>query len=125
MGWRVIKVDNGGEERFLVWSSIVDAPVTFGCTADEVMQFFLDRAARDARESAERALSEARDPQLSRQWEARLEDVVVVNRAGPGEAALTADEIVEFYVRRQTMPTKEALSAYRKSVKTAASGGGA
>lgn len=115
MGEAIFKVDDNGEERFIVWSSFVDAPTTFACTAKEIVRYFTAEAVRRAKEEAERMLERARIfGSSSRNGYSTLADVCAANRAGPDERSLTEDEIVEFYVRRKKDPTKEALATYRK-----------
>jgi hypothetical protein len=109
MGAGVIRVDDNGEERFLVWSSVVDAPLSFACTEAQFIEYWVEREQRRAREEAERMIARAREPGRD------LSDVVVANRAGPKEVALTEDEILEFFVRRKEDPTAKTLAAYRKT----------
>jgi hypothetical protein len=116
MGKVIFKVDDNGEERFLVWSSMVDAPVVFACTAKEIVDDFVEEAAERARDEAKAMIERAREHgSSSRTGYNTLADVVCVNRAGPSESALTEDEIMEFYVRRKENPTKKALAEYRKA----------
>jgi len=116
MGEAVFKVDDNGEERFLVWSSIVDAPTVFACTAQEIIDYFVEEAARRAREDAKAMVERARQTgSSSRMGYSTIADVVCVNRAGPGESALTEDEIMEFYVRRKKEPTRTTLAEYRRN----------
>ena len=118
MGKVIFKVDDNGEERFLVWSSIVDAPVTFACTEEEIVGLWVEDAKERATEEAQRMIERARATgSSSRMNYNTLADVVGVNRAGPSESALTENEIVEFFVRRKKNPTAATLAAYRKDRK--------
>jgi hypothetical protein len=118
MGKAIFRVDDNGKERFLVWSSTVDAPITFACTAEEVTKMFVEEAREDAtrmvQDMIERTLATGSS---SRMGYNTLADVAGANRAGPNESTLTEDEIVEFYVRRKKNPTKVALAVYRKGKK--------
>lgn len=122
MGWAVFKVDDNGEERFLVWSSVVDAPISFALTAKEFGEFVVHDAVRDARETAARMLQRARETGTSSRMVSSLADVLCVNRAGPRESKLTKDEVLEFYVRRKEEPTAAALREYRQKRKAARRG---
>lgn len=115
MGKAIFKVDDNGKERFLVWSSIVDAPVTFACTAAQIVAFFVEEAREDATQMAKRMIERARaSGSSSRMGVYTIANVAGGNRAGPDESALTEDEIIEFYVRQKKEPTAQALAAYRK-----------
>jgi len=59
MGWAVLKVDDNGEERFLVWSSVVDAPLRFAMTADELTDFVIEDATLTARNDASAMIDRA------------------------------------------------------------------
>lgn len=114
MGKAIFKVDDNGEERFLVWSSNVDAPVTFACTAEEIEAYFVEEAVERAKRDTAMMLERARATGTSSRDGGSLADEGEANRAGPGETSLSADELFEFYVRRKEEPTKTALAAYRK-----------
>lgn len=117
MGRAIFKVTtDSGEERFLVWSSIVDAPVTFACTAEEIVAVFVEDAIQDTTRMVQGMLDRARETGSSSSFGCTvIADVVTGNRAGPGESTLTEDEIIEFYVRRRKQPTEKALAKYRKA----------
>jgi hypothetical protein len=118
MGKAIFRVDDNGEERFLVWLSTVNAPATFACTPEEIIEIFVEDAREDATWMAKNMIDRARATgSSSRMGYVTLADVVAANRAGPNGSALTEDEIVEFYVRRKEEPTKATLTAYRKGKK--------
>lgn len=115
MGKAIFKVTDNGEERFLVWSSFVDAPVTFACTAEEIIELWVEDAIEHAKEEAQRMIERARTSgSSSRMGYNTLADVATANCAGPDGSTLTEDEIIEFFVRRKKDPTKAALTVYRK-----------
>jgi hypothetical protein len=116
VGWAIFKVDDGrGEERFLIWSSVVDAPIGFACTAEEFAAFVVRDAVNQARSDAENMLARARLVGTSSRMVECLWDIACANRAGPGERHISEDEVLEFYVRRKEMPTTETLREYRKT----------
>lgn len=88
MGRWLIKFD---EDRFLEWSSIVDAPITMMMTRKE-----LEEHVRNFRGS------EGLDRLAERIERAVGPETIGWNRAGPNERRLTAKEIEEQYTRRPT-----------------------
>lgn len=101
------------EGKYIVWSTIVDAPVVYGCTLAQLKAYIRI-------EFGERGLSEL-DDRLAR-VEAKgtsaiddedADDTMWLNRAGPAEDPLHKEEIIEFYVRRVAHPTAEAVDAFR------------
>ncbi len=83
MGRWLVKV---GEDRFLEWSSIVDAPVTPIMTKDELLDWLRDRYGSYGVEQAEERMARAM-PLSEIGW----------NRAGPREESLTPEQIIERY----------------------------
>lgn len=87
---------NDGEERCLLWSSIVDAPTSYGVTIDEIRDWW--------REEYGRSGLERLDAELARPTSGRvttLSDVWVTNRAGAGETRLSIEQIVDYYFVRK------------------------
>lgn len=97
----IVKLPCDGEDFFLEWSSIVDAPVTYGMTLEEFetyykemygqqgMQNLPERMARVNESGTSDAIS--RDP--VKEW-------LEYNRAGEDESQLTFEEIIDEYVRQ-------------------------
>lgn len=88
MGRWLVKVD---EDRFLEWSSIVDAPVTMIMSREQLRAFVRERHGTEGLERLEDRIARAQ-PLSKVGW----------NRAGPKETCLTPEQIVELY----TVPTQ-------------------
>lgn len=84
---------------YLDWSTIVDAPVTFGMPLNEFREYH--RAEYSSQHSAfdERLARVAATGASAKN--STLEDLLVCNRAGPGEDELTLDEIYTAYCLRE------------------------
>jgi hypothetical protein len=94
----LIRVETADGERFLEWSTVVDAPVTLGMTEDELRHWhraeygrYEDDATIDAR------IERCRASGTSSFIPSSVEAVVRYNRAGPDETCLTLEEIVADY----------------------------
>ncbi len=75
MGRVFIKI----KDKYFIWSSVVDAPVSKGMDLDET-----------------KIMQDAGQCQVF--WEGPLDEMIAANRAGKNEETLTADEIYErFY----------------------------
>ncbi|MFJ5984360.1 hypothetical protein [Lentzea sp. NPDC092896] len=84
VGNQIIKQPDG---KYAVFSSITDTIIFWDATHDEVVQFFVDRAAEDTRRSVEKVLAHvaADNPreayyQFTMTWQEALKD----DRAGGG-----------------------------------------
>lgn len=103
------------EERFIIWSTGTDSPITFACTHDQVIAFYEEEARQAAHKEATTALARAHARGTSSMGGSTFATLASINRAGPKESQLTEDEILEFYVRRKEDPTPKALAEYRAS----------
>lgn len=81
MGYQIIKQPDG---RLCLWSTYTDSIVATDATAEEVISFFIKRAAEDARRSAGRSAG-------------RIVDLVLADRARETyyQFTMTYDEAVE------------------------------
>ena len=97
----LIKLNAGDRDWYLVWSTVVDAPVSMGLSFDEaeidVHQRYGD-AGRNWWPTAANLLKEK--GVSTRGYECSI-DVIKYNRAGAGESCLSPDEIVKVYCLRQ------------------------
>lgn len=92
-----IKLTKDDQSWYLLWSTVVDAPVTYGMDWEEYMDFIRQE---EGQEGINRLLS--RKGRLEEVgvtglgWK-DVADVVTINRAGPDETELSLDEIIQKY----------------------------
>lgn len=89
----VIKI----RDKYLEWSTAVDAPVTRGMTREEMIEHLVLSVTEEARSNAGRRLCRADDHGSSAIPFESAEDVIFGNRAGPGETELSIDGIYDEY----------------------------
>lgn len=96
MGRYIIKL----KDHYLEWSTIVDAPVTFGMTLDEFRAHYqAEYGAQGMRDFEERLKRvEAKGTSAI---DRALDEVIVRNRAGPDEHSLRKHEIYKAYCLRE------------------------
>ena len=93
MGKRILKETIDGVDKYLVWSSIVDAPVTYALTKGEVYDYFMSVAIRTERELLDRM--------FERGDFGAVADEVACNRAGEDETKISRAQIIDYYFVRQ------------------------
>lgn len=105
MGSGIVRLVEDPEPLYVIWSTVVDAPVTFLMTRDELREFVIEDAVRRARESATRDFPGRMDrvdtngtsfytPPYT------VDDMVSYNRAGPDETELPTAEAIADYLRQ-------------------------
>lgn len=94
----VVKI---GEDRYLEWSTVVDAPISHGMSRDEMKQHLAsqERVEEDlALEQAERRLRRADETGTSSMDRTQTpETMMAYNRAGPRETRLSVEELIQRY----------------------------
>lgn len=96
----IVKHRVAGRERYLVWSTVVDAPVTYGLSLRQLRIFWRGEYGRVGLESLDSDLARGH----------RVMSVASIargpsNRAGAEETSLSVAQIVDYYfVRRGRGP---------------------
>jgi hypothetical protein len=93
--------DAHNRDYYLIWSTIVDAPVTRGMTREGLEAYYLrkhgDAGMRDFEFRMERVDLKG----TSSMFDADAEATVSGNRAGPNESCLTVAEIIAKYCQEE------------------------
>lgn len=99
MGRSVIKIQHEGKDYYLEWSSIVDAPVTYGMELEEFEEYMRDEYGRRYMEIDHPfRMQRVRENGTSSRYHESMKDVVGWNRAGPNESQLTFEGIIYKYI---------------------------
>jgi hypothetical protein len=98
------------KDYYLDWSTIVDAPITFGLVLEEFNKYYKEEYGRVGMLNLPERLNVADKKGTSALDYDDLEDLVTFNRAGPEESCLTLDEIYSAYclkkpIRNNWLPT--------------------
>lgn len=93
MGRYIIKIN----DKFFLWSTVVDAPITYGLTIDKLTEFirfeYGQRGVDDLLERLRRVEAKGH----SAHFDMTLDELLNGNRAGENETTLTVDEIYQKY----------------------------
>ncbi len=97
--------DTDGTEYWFLWSTIVDAPTTFGMTEKEYEQDYLYQFGQRSKLDLEQAMVRARQKGCGFFGTTSLDDLMNGrNHAGKGGQRLTKEEIIEWYLRKKEDP---------------------
>lgn len=98
----IVKIDLPEGPRYLLWSSIVDAPVTFGMSLDEFREFYQAENGRSSMLGLEDRLVRVENRGTSAHHYASGRELMKHNRAGKDETCMTYEQIVEVYCVRRS-----------------------
>jgi hypothetical protein len=93
MGRGLIKLD----KWYLEWSTIVDAPVTYGMSKEETYNFYKEKYGNTGLRDFERDIEECDKRGTCYRDGYTLDNILSCNRAGPKETEYTKEEIIEHY----------------------------
>jgi hypothetical protein len=82
--------------KYLEWSTIVDAPVTYLLTRDEMREYLRDEYGRSGSRDTEERLARCDQYGTSSLYQTR-DSLIANNRAGDGDTSLTLDELIAKY----------------------------
>ena len=89
----VLKLPN---DRYMEWSTVVDAPVTRAVPLDEFRDYYLDEYGSSREEYLLKCLARAEADGCSAEG-ISLATLISCNRAGPQGSELSLDEIMKIY----------------------------
>lgn len=93
MGEFIVKL----RDHYLVWSTIVDAPITDGGTLDELKQWIREEYGNRGMETLPERLARVEAKGTSSLRDNSAESAIWLNRAGPNESTLTIVGIYRHY----------------------------
>lgn len=92
-----------GREMFLEYSTVVDAPVTYGMDEQAFRDHYLAEYGRSSMAELEERLARCRRNGGSSVYDpTTFEEAISCNRAGKDETELTADQFVNHYFRARS-----------------------
>jgi len=89
------------EDRYIIWSTIVDAPITFGMTLEELTEYVRDESGRRGIEELKSRLERVELRGTSSMLDRSAVDTVWLNRAGAGETCMSVEQLTEYFVRKR------------------------
>ena len=93
----IVKMDGSHGPFYLEWSSVVDAPVTYGMTLDEFKDYYRHEYGERGMEKLPERLARVEAIGTSAIGYNTLDDLIGFNRAGKGESILSKDELYRQY----------------------------
>jgi hypothetical protein len=112
MGRGIVKL---ADNFYVEWSTVVDAPVTYGMTRPEMLKYIMSEY-KTPQEGAESRLARADTTGTSFHGYENIDSFIAVNRAGPNESRLTLPEMIAEYTYKPQQETIEDLEDRIKAV---------
>lgn len=107
MARTIVKIN----EYYLEWSSIIDAPITFGMSRDEFEVYHRDEYGAHGHRDFNDRMARVEKTGSSYLLDTTACEVVSGNRAGPDESELTLDEVYQAYCLQEPIRNGWSVSA--------------
>lgn len=100
MGQTIVKLKDGERSYYLMWSSVCDAPLTYGMSLEEFREYYRhEHGAQGMRELPERLARVEAKGISSHDDPGPAEQFLAYNRAGARETCLSIEQILQYYCR--------------------------
>lgn len=101
-----MKFDTDRGPRYLEWSSVVDAPVSWGVTLKKFKEYYKEEYGRSGLEELDQRLERVEMKGTSSRVHSSVDEQIRYNRAGRGETRLTKEQIIEYFCADYPVGTK-------------------
>jgi hypothetical protein len=91
------------EEYYLEWSTVVDAPVSWGMSLEEFKEYYRQEYGHDGMRGLDDRLKRVAIYGTSSHDRYTPDDLIRGNHAGPNESELTREQIYHVYCLRQPL----------------------
>lgn len=94
----ICKLTHNNKDYYLEWSTIVDAPRTYGMSLEEFKAYYRDEYGRSAMMiDFPEQMKQVEKTGISARGYANVDELISCNRAGDRETELTKEEIIQKY----------------------------
>lgn len=97
----ICKFQDKDQDYYLEWSTIVDAPVTFGVSLDEFKNYYRQQYGNQGMAELQGRLKRVEEKGTSTLEGGSLDELIRGNRAGRNEQTYTKEQIIEWYCRKK------------------------
>lgn len=98
----IIKLEDQGVDYYMEWSTIVDAPVTYGMPLEEFTEYYKTyHGLRNFEFDFANRMKRVEEKGTSAFNDASVDDTISFNRAGEDEDTLTKEQIIDQYIRNR------------------------
>jgi hypothetical protein len=95
----IVRLNDGERAYYMEWSTIVDAPVTYGMTREDFETYYRDEYGRSGAKDMPERMARVDAKGTSAHHDSSAWDTIWLNRAGKEETRLTLEQIVQHYCR--------------------------
>lgn len=103
----IVKLSEEDKNWYLEWSTVVDAPITYGMSLEKFKEFYIGEYGRSSMDELEKRLARVEESGTSCRMDDSVDDTISFNRAGKKETKLTKQQIIDHYCKIDHLTSKE------------------
>lgn len=97
----IVKLKDEDKDYYMEWSTVVDAPVTFGLSLEEFKEHYKEEYGNRGLMELDERLKRVEEKGISSLMDEDIHDIISGNRAGKDETELSLEQIIEGYCRNR------------------------
>ncbi len=95
MSRMIIKLTDSQQDWYLEWSTVVDAPITYGMSLEEFKAYYKEEYGRSSMDELEKQLERVEEIGTSSRIHDSVDDLIAFNRAGDNESQISKEELIQ------------------------------
>lgn len=108
----IVKLTEEDKSWYMEWSTVVDAPVTYGMSLENFKQYYKEMYGLSSLPELEQRLERCEAKGTSSMIDDDADEVISFNRAGKNETILTKQQIIDCYCKAPDFETDEEFKAW-------------
>lgn len=97
----IVKLPDGDQDYYLEWSTIVDAPITYGLSLEEFKEYYVEEYGKSSEDKLNERLTRVEEKGVSAFNYKDADELIEFNKAGEDGADISKEEIIERYCRNR------------------------
>jgi hypothetical protein len=102
----ICKIVEENQLWYFEWSTVVDAPITFGMSLEEFKKYYKEEYGRKGMDDLEQRLERVEEKGTSSRIHKSVDDLIDYNRAGQRGSSLSRQQLIDVYCT-QIIPENE------------------
>lgn len=112
----IVKLSEGDQSWYLDYSSMVDAPTSYGTDLVSFRESYIDYYGKSSIRELDERLERVEQTGTSSRIHESVEDQLSFNRAGKDETCLTIQQIIDYYCKYPKDCSEEEWNSYQENL---------
>jgi hypothetical protein len=111
----IVKLQENDKEWYMEWSTVVDAPVTFGMSLEEFNDYYKEEYGRQGFGDLSQRMERVNQKGTSSLAHSSAQDTISWNRAGKNGTCVSVQQIIDFWCKTPDFKSEKECQEYEKT----------